>query len=75
MCEYVLTSRRGPSRNTPVEQRGTKRQASRFSGIRLNVRDQENVALIIRAGLAQSISDAIRYGLERGARIAKRMLK
>jgi hypothetical protein len=58
-----------------VEQRGNDRKPSQHIGVRLNEKDQEYVGLILTAGLADSISDAIRFALKVAARIAKRRLR
>lgn len=58
-----------------VEQRGVSRKPSRFFAIRLNEEDQKSVEAIIRAGLAENITDAIRCALFLGARAAQRVIK
>lgn len=58
-----------------MEKRGAERKASRYAAIRLNQTDQERIALILTAGLASSITDALRCGLECAADKAARVLR
>jgi hypothetical protein len=54
-----------------VKQRGATKTPSRFIAFRATAEDQSNIAAI----LADDLSGAIRCGLERAAKTAKRLLK
>jgi len=58
-----------------VKQRGATKTPSRFIAFRATAEDQSNIAAILAAGLADDLSGAIRCGLERAAKTAKRLLK